>query len=387
MDVRTFEAFTMKDAVKSVKKTLGSDAVILSTKEKPAPNGRGVIFEVTAASSQHQTRSGGSKVASTSDIDPQFSKKVGELLSRFKGLEETMPSKRQVQTLEAQIDDLKLLILENLRTKEGSVIKDLPQTLVSIDRQLRTMGISDVYIAELMKHLRSLPPKPNSEEYSEIELRDHGIRWMMKKLKIAGRWPIMPGSISYQAFVGGTGAGKSTLVAKLASHYAIKEKHKVAIVTLDNQRLAASEQMRIVAKIIGVPFLAASSAQEIVELATTLQEIELVLIDTPGLSPKNRDGIKQLAEMKESGLPVDFHLCLSATTRESQLEGEVKSFAQLGIASVAFTKLDESWQYGEIFNISTKWSLPLSFFGIGQTIPEDIERATRERVIERVFGL
>lgn len=112
-----------------------------------------------------------------------------------------------------------------------------------------------------------------------------------------------------------------------------------------------------------------------------------MLIDTAGVSPKNPAAITALSELKANGMPVDFHLCLSATSKESQVEQEIRAFLNLGINSLIFSKLDESWAFGEIFNASRKWSIPLSFFSIGQQIPDDIERSTRERVIERIFGL
>ena len=117
--------------------------------------------------------------------------------------------------------------------------------------------------------------------------------------------------------------------------------------------------------------------------------MELVLVDTPaGVSPKAPELIAELAALKETGLPLDVHLVLSMTDKEAQLDQAVRAFSPVGLASVAFTKLDESWSFGEIFNLSKRWALPpSSFFAIGQQIPDDVERASRERVIERLFGL
>jgi flagellar biosynthesis protein FlhF len=136
-----------------------------------------------------------------------------------------------------------------------------------------------------------------------------------------------------------------------------------------------------------VPFLAANAAEDLLKVHETFRGTELVLIDTAGISPKNKSGIQALAAIKNLNLPIDFHLCLSSTESQSQLDNEVRSFLSTGLSSLVFSKLDESWAYGEIFNLSKTWSLPLSFFSIGQQIPDDIERATRERVIERIFGL
>lgn len=315
---------------------------------------------------------------------------LNALSARVNALADAAATKSQVQALEAGMRELKLLLLETLRGKDGSPLKDLSPALVPIDRQLRVMGVDDVCIADLMKHLVSLPPpltSPDEGQDVTAAYRDQAVRWMMKRIRIAPRWTVMPGAVSWQAVIGTPGAGKSSVVAKLAAHYARREKHKVAVVSLDNRRLAAAEQMRIFCKIIGVPFLTVASAKELASLTDSNREIELFLIDTAGVGTKATDALASLEEAREAGVPIDFHLCLAITEKETQMDQAVRAFSRLGIQSLIFTKLDEGWSYGEIYNLSRRWALPLSFFGIGQDIPDDFERATRERVIERIFGL
>lgn len=390
MDVRTFEAFSMKDAIKSVKKALGTDAVILSTKEKVGPQGKGTVFEVTAAAANHQKAGASSQAAKGHNAADLGAESAGEAIealnARLTALADKTPTKAQLQALESGMQELKLLLVEALRTRDGSVLKDLPEAIVPIDRQLRIMGINDITIAELVKHLRHLPlPEDASEALAHYQAQS--IRWMMKRIRVAPRWTIMPGTTTYQALVGTPGVGKTTLVAKLAALYAARDHHKVVVVSLDNQRLAAADQMRIFCKVIGVPFVQAKTPEEIPQVSGSHRDCELTLIDTAGISPKNAEAIAQLSQLKDLGLPLDFHLCLAATEKESQLDNAIRAFAPLGLQSLAFSKLDESWSFGEIYNLSKKWALPLSFFAIGPSVPEDVERATRERVVERIFGL
>ncbi len=389
MDIRTFEAFSMKDAVKSVKKVLGVDAVILSTKEKPAPGGKGTLYEVTAAAAGSTRKTGASRGEAShgTGIGGEQDTRLDATLARLTTLSDQSPTKRQVAALESGMQELKLLLVETLRGKDGSTLQDLPEAIVPIDRQLRVMGVSDVAIAELVKHLRTIPPPERGSDDASGYYRDQAVRWMMKRIKIASRWTVMPGSVSYHALVGATGVGKSAFVAKLAALYSMREKHKVAVVSLDNQRLAAAEQMRVFCKIIGVPFLTAQNAQDVQNVTSIHRDVELVLIDTAGTSPKNADAISELESLKLAGIPCEYHLCLSVTEKETQMEQAIRSFSRLGLNSLIFTKLDESWSFGEIYNLSKKWTLPLSFFGIGGDVPDDLERATRERVIERIFGL
>ncbi len=386
MDIRTFEAFSMKDAVKSVKKSLGVDAVILSTKEKPAPGGKGIIYEVTAAAAGAR-KTGASRAEPMPQGDTASDGRLDAAIARMTAVSDQSPTKRQVAAIESGMTELKLLLIETLRNKDGSTLQDLPEALVPIERQLRVMGVNDVQVADLVKHLRTIPQPDGKTDDAPTYYKEQAIRWMMKRIKIAPRWQIMPGAVSYHAVVGTTGVGKSSLVAKLAAHYAVREKHKVAVVSLDNQRLAASEQMRVFCKIIGVPFATAQTSEEVAQFAAQQKDVELILIDSAGTSPKNAQAIDQILALKNGGIPCDFHLCLSVTEKEGQMEHAVRSFSRLGLASVAFSKLDESSSFGEIYNLSKKWALPLSFFGIGGDIPDDLERATRERVIERIFGI
>lgn len=394
MDIRTFEAFSMKDAVKSVKKALGVDAVILSTREKPAPNGKGTVYEVTAAAQSTTTRAGArSSVTSAgreAPSDPISETRLDALSARLTAMADQVANKTQVQALESGMRELKLLLIENLRNKDGSAIQDLAPALVPLERQLRVMGVDDVSIAELMKHLSSLPaPEIGGPEAVDVtgHFREQAMRWMMKRIKIAPRWTVMPGTVSWQAVVGTAGVGKSSVVAKLAAIYAKREKHKVAVVSLDNQRLAAAEQMRIFCKIIGVPFYTVQDPSELQSITESAKDLELVLVDTAGTTSKNTDTIDRLESMREAGVPIDFHLCLSVTEKEQQMDEAIRAYSRLGLQSLIFSKLDASWSYGEIYNMSRKWALPLSFFAIGPEIPDDLERATRERVIERLFGL
>ena len=355
----------------------------MSTRERQAPGGKGLIYEITAATSGSAKKGASSRYAP----EPPAINDNGleQLQARLAALSDVAATKVQVQAIEAGLQELKLLVTEALRTKEGSSIHDLPKSMVPLERQLRLMGVNDLSIAELVKHLRTLPA-PNAQE-GESYFSDQAIRWMMKRIKIAPRWSVMAGATSYQAIIGASGVGKTSVTAKLAAMYALKEKNQVVVASLDHQRLAATEQMRIFCKIIGLPFIAASSPEDIIKIPESHRDVELVLIDTAGVSPKNPAAITALSELKANGMPVDFHLCLSATSKESQVEQEIRAFLNLGINSLIFSKLDESWAFGEIFNASRKWSIPLSFFSIGQQIPDDIERSTRERVIERIFGL
>lgn len=387
MDVRTFEAFSMKDVIRSVKQSLGNDAVILSTKEKPSPNGKGTVYEVTAAAAAEAHKGGGRSAPSHLQTPTIHVPEMEALNARIASIAEQIPTKKHLTNLDAGIHELKILLMEALRARETSQFEDVPVAAATILTQLKVMGVAESTIVELIKHIKALPAPEERMAADEEYFRAQAIRWTMKRIKIAPKWVVMKGTTSYQVVVGPTGVGKSSTIAKLAAHYKIKERANVMVVSMDNNRIAASDQMRVFCKIIGVPFASVASTEEIAQIVSERRELELVLVDTAGLSPKNPGQIEEIAKLKSSGMPFDFHLCLSVTDKETQMDATIRAFSVIGLQSIMFSKLDESWSFGEIYNLSRKWGLPLSFFSIGQDIPDDIERATRERVIEKLFGL
>jgi flagellar biosynthesis protein FlhF len=114
---------------------------------------------------------------------------------------------------------------------------------------------------------------------------------------------------------------------------------------------------------------------------------DLVVVDSAAECPRAKEDLGDLLDFRDVDLPVSFHLTLAMTEKEVHMDRMIRGFSHLGLQSLIFNRLDESWSYGEIFNLSLRWSLPISFFGVGRSVPEDLERASRERVVERIFGL
>jgi len=394
MQVKTFEAVSVKDAVKAVKKEFGADAVILSTREKYSPGPERLkTVEVTAAVPQNpRSVQGAARSAAKEANDLGFlAERVNSLDAKLNQIQENTASKLQYQSLENGLQELKSLVIEALRGKSESPLSGLPEALVGIDRALRATGVDATIIAQLMKHLRALStdePQLKAGGAPLIEFyRSHAMRWMLKKIRIAPRWEFTPGNASIHAFVGSSGCGKTSLIAKIAAQYHAREKAKVLVVSADNNRLAASEQLRVYCKIIGVPFQAISAPEDLAQTLLSHRDRDLVLVDTAGRPIKSTANCSDILALRDGGLAVDIHLVAATTDKAEQIDRAIRHFSPLAIQSLAFTRLDESWSFGEIFNLSSKWSLPLSFFSTGQVIPDDLERATRERVVERIFGV
>ncbi len=188
------------------------------------------------------------------------------------------------------------------------------------------------------------------------------------------------------ALVGPTGVGKTTTVAKLAAHYTLERKARVALITIDTFRVGAVEQLKTYSRIMGAPLEVAATPEELRKALELHGDKDLVIIDTVGRSPRDQETIERLRDMLQCTQPIEIHLCVAATTRESELRSIVKSFGALPVSRLLFTKLDESSSFGSIINLQIENKLPLSYFTRGQRVPEDIEPATAKKVAELLLG-
>ena len=186
------------------------------------------------------------------------------------------------------------------------------------------------------------------------------------------------------AMVGPTGVGKTTTIAKLAAMHALNRGVSVAMVTTDNFRVGAVEQLKTYAKIMDLPLEVASNAQELSQVLAKHADKDLILIDTAGRSPKDSERIDELRGYLECTAGIEAYLCLAATTRSLELDQIIATFGVLPISRLLFTKLDESKSFGCIVETNVKHKLPLSYFSTGQNVPEDLEVATPRKVASMV---
>jgi flagellar biosynthesis protein FlhF len=183
-------------------------------------------------------------------------------------------------------------------------------------------------------------------------------------------------------FIGPSGAGKTTAIVKLAAHYRLQENRSVALITLDTCRMAAVEQLRTYAHVLGVPFETAQTTAEVVEGIRRHRQASLILIDTPGLGPHETAQLMNLAGIKDSYGSIETHLVLSATTRMQDLRRTVARYTACAPSRLLFTKLDETEEYGNLFELAYQTALPLSYWSNGQRVPEDFEPAESARLAD-----
>jgi flagellar biosynthesis protein FlhF len=192
----------------------------------------------------------------------------------------------------------------------------------------------------------------------------------------------------YIFFIGPTGVGKTTTIAKLASTLKLTEKKKVALVTADTYRIAAVEQLRTYANILSIPLFVIYNTEDLNGIKDDLKEYDVVLIDTAGRSNKNE---KQMADIKDllSKIPdeeKDVFLLMSASTKYKDLLKIAADYAKITDYSIIFTKLDETDQYGNILNVKLACGKALSYLTFGQNVPDDISKTDDQMIAKSLLG-
>ena len=189
------------------------------------------------------------------------------------------------------------------------------------------------------------------------------------------------------ALVGPTGVGKTTTIAKIASLGILERRLRVGLINLDSYKVAAADQLATYARIMNVPFRSVTTQEELNQAIFDFSSLDLVLIDTTGRSQKDQESLIQLRHMLGSIEGAQTALLVSATTKDSDLNEVVTRFKMFEPAGLVLSKLDETSVYGCLYNVQKKSGLPLLYFTVGQRVPEDIEKASAERVAALVLNI
>jgi flagellar biosynthesis protein FlhF len=187
------------------------------------------------------------------------------------------------------------------------------------------------------------------------------------------------------ALVGPPGSGKTTTLVKLALKYGLTSRKPLQILSTDTCRVAASEQLRSYASIIGIAF---QTVETMAGLAQALEEAsgkDLVLIDTPGFGPADTDEAAELALFLSRHRLIEVQLVVPATLRATALARIIERFSMFQPARLLFTDLDDVGACGGVVEQAIRTRLPLSYFGCGQQIPEDLTEASKDQLIRKVF--
>jgi len=198
--------------------------------------------------------------------------------------------------------------------------------------------------------------------------------------------PTKDGKARVIALVGPTGVGKTTTVAKLAATFKLKQGRDVALITLDTYRIAAVDQLKTYAGILGVPLEIVTTPDEMAAAVARHAHRDGVLIDTAGRSQRDNDRLTELAALVRAANPHETHLVLSSTATQRVLLETVERFSAIQTDRIIFTKLDEAVTFGTLINIASKVNKKLSYLTTGQEVPHQIEAGKAARLAALVMG-
>jgi flagellar biosynthesis protein FlhF len=267
-----------------------------------------------------------------------------------------------------------------------NVVKETPRAsgeerlLEQLADELRGQEVGPFAVEVLTESVRSAA----QEGASLAQLRSRMGDNLAGMVKCSGSLRIKKNGPRIVAVVGPTGVGKTTTIAKIAAMYALNRRVSVAMITMDNFRVGAVEQLKTYAKIMDLPLEVAGNSHELSTALARHSDKDLILIDTAGRSPKDADRLDELKGYLETQCGIDVYLCLSATTRSREIDQIIETFGTLPITKLLFTKLDESRSFGSIVDTCLKHKIPLSYFSTGQKVPEDIEVATSRKLVGMV---
>ncbi|HLQ33705.1 MAG TPA: flagellar biosynthesis protein FlhF [Chloroflexota bacterium] len=217
-------------------------------------------------------------------------------------------------------------------------------------------------------------------------VREYVRRHIQELITVTGPPRLMTGKTKSIFLIGPTGVGKTTTLAKLAANYSLVEHKRVALVTVDTFRVAAIPQLRTYADIIGVPLEVVYTASDLADALGRFGDRELVLIDTPGGSPRNAKQLEVLKEYLDSVEMKDVYLTIASPTRYRDMVDVYNRFSICRIDGLLFTKIDETDRFGPLVNLLNETRARLTYLTTGQNVPQDIELADSVKMAELLLS-
>ncbi len=192
-----------------------------------------------------------------------------------------------------------------------------------------------------------------------------------------------------EIFIGPTGVGKTTTIAKLASELSVTLRKKVALLTVDTYRIAAAEQLRTYASILEIPFRVIYSVEEMKQAAEDFKNYDYIMVDTAGHSQHNdelKTDIENYIRTLEDIMDCENFLVLSATTKYRDLIDIADSYSELVAYKLIFTKMDETGAKGNLYNVRMHTGAPIGYITNGQNVPDDIAVFDAQRIVKNLLG-
>lgn len=387
MIIKKYQAATESEAVAKAKEDLGTDAVIMNVRQIKH-KGLQRLFkkdyvEVTAAVDEPETK----EARRTQKETVKQQEKQEEIKAAEGSMEKSAEEKETPVTaaIEERLENLAQMLerqMQETPAEEKETQEQNSKLVKLIFEQLINNEVTEENAREIMREIDAKDKLQLDDLLSSIYQKIVLKLGQMKTVELSAKKP------KVIFFIGPTGVGKTTTIAKLASKFKIEKKAKIAIITADTYRVAAVEQIRTYANILSVPIEVVYHADELKPLYDKYQEYDLILVDTAGRSHKNeeqREDIQKLLATAED-YPHEIYLVVSATTKYKDLIKITQTYSDISDYRLLFTKIDETDALGNILNIRMLTQKPLSYTTFGQNVPEDISVTDAQGIAKQLLG-
>lgn len=426
MIIKKFQAKTEEAALELARKELGSGIVVMNVK-KVKKKGLFSIFkpqqvEVTVALEEEEKQNFREEVAKVSEIarqseaagntrsaktEPEQPAKQGKAEpgpqpEKQRQQEKQRQPEKNTQTIDSRQESAieeKLSTLQNLLEKQiGSTQEEEKESegeekkedsnvafFHLLYKMLLDNEIEETYANQLVEELDgSVKPDMPIDYLLSVVYQKMVLKFgQTKTIQSAEKGP----KLVY--FIGPTGVGKTTTIAKIASRLSVVEKKKIVLLTADTYRIAAAEQLRTYANILEVPFRIIYTPQEIRTAIEDYAAYDYIFVDTSGHSQKNtdqRDDTLALLRAADGQAEKEVYLVVSATTKYRDLLNIADTYQKLTDFRLVFTKLDETQCQGNLFNLRLHTDAPMSYVTCGQNVPDDIGEFDAQKTVKLLLG-
>ena len=399
MTIKKFSGKTKEEAIAKAKAEFGEGAVVMNVKEVK-PSGffqffKGVTYEVTAAIEEKDKYVGINLAADEKITLPPISQQTEKKSSvKLQIAEPVAASTVSSEDIEKRLESISNMIEKKFQAQEDKE-KESTEKMVQNSENFKFMKIlyrtlldnevDEKYVNQILEEAEKIA---NSNNSVDVVLSNVYQKMILKFgepncIDTEGKKP----KIIF--FIGPTGVGKTTTIAKIASKYKVEQDRKVAFLTADTYRIAATEQLHIYANILDAPMSIVYSAQELNQAIAKVSDNDLIFVDTAGFSHRNetqRMDTKNLIDGLDEQYEREIFLVLSATTKYKDLLEIVDSYREIAEYKLIFTKVDETSSYGNLLNIRLYSGADLSYMANGQNVPDDIEEFNAQMIVKQLLG-
>ena len=277
-------------------------------------------------------------------------------------------SEEKIKHLEEEIAQMKALLADVLG-------RDSKKSGVSLHEALKRQEVDEDILKEMAANAN---PGETLVEMHEPGAKTTLINYLSEHMRFSDGIKLNRHGVRIVALLGTTGVGKTTTLAKIAAKFVLEQRANVALITADTYRISAVEQLKTYSDILELPLEIVYNPSELSAAIERHRNKELILIDTAGRSQHNEYQMRELEEFLRINPRIEKHLVISATTKYTDAKQIMNKFSQVNPDKIIFTKIDETGSLGMIVNLLNDNRYSLSYITTGQSVPDDIERASSE---------